>query len=96
MAEKTDLLAKCKDLVEQVKEEERKTASELRQLYREVEQSLELDRKKFKDGYEERLQKVRYRRNLLSCTQILPHSYVIHAYHNISLPYTTTYICDSI
>ena len=51
----------CKRLVGRVQEAERDTHAELRAAYREGDQAIEAARREFRAGYEERLQKVRWR-----------------------------------
>jgi len=58
MSEKSDLIEKCKLLMEDIKQVELDTQAEVRRIYREGEQSIEAEKRRFKLGYEERLTKV--------------------------------------
>ncbi len=56
--EKADLLERSKQLVEAIQQEELDLQSEIRNLNREYEVMVEMEKKKFKIGSEERFQKV--------------------------------------
>lgn len=58
MQTKSDLVSRCHELVDAVKEQERELAAEVRSVYKETEQIIETEKKTFRSGYEERLQKV--------------------------------------
>ncbi len=58
VAEKAQLINDLKDRVSEIHQAEHDLQAEIRSLYREAERQLEADRKRFKAGYEERLQKV--------------------------------------
>lgn len=58
MQHKSDLVARCQELVELVKEQERELSAEVRSVYKDAEQVIEAEKKNFRSGYEDRLQKV--------------------------------------
>lgn len=55
--EKRDLIAQCNDLVARVTEQEHDLKAEVRAVYRDAEAAIESEKKLFRSGYEERLQK---------------------------------------
>ena len=58
MQSKSDLVSRCHELVDAVKEQERELAAEVRSVYKDAEQVIETEKKAFRSGYEDRLQKV--------------------------------------
>lgn len=58
VAEKAQLIADLKERVSEIQQAEHDMQAEIRALYREAEKDLDLERKRFKAGYEDRLQKV--------------------------------------
>ncbi len=71
VAEKAQLINDLKDRVSEIHQAEHDLQAEIRSLYREAERQLEADRKRFKAGYEERLQKVYIVVSLLIFHEIL-------------------------
>ena len=61
VSEKANLLKTCQDLVEEIKEFELENQAEMRRLQKEADENYEMERKKFKQGAEERLQKVSFK-----------------------------------
>lgn len=59
MQEKKDLINSCNDLVAAVKEQEHDLSAEVRAVYKDAEVLIESEKKAFRSGYEDRLQKVR-------------------------------------
>jgi hypothetical protein len=59
MSAKSELIEKLKDLMEEIKQTELDIQADVRRIYREGDQAIEAEKKKFKLGYEDRLQKVR-------------------------------------
>eukprot|EP00598_Pedospumella_elongata_P004836 CAMPEP_0184980290 /NCGR_PEP_ID=MMETSP1098-20130426/10282_1 /TAXON_ID=89044 /ORGANISM="Spumella elongata, Strain CCAP 955/1" /LENGTH=760 /DNA_ID=CAMNT_0027503695 /DNA_START=79 /DNA_END=2361 /DNA_ORIENTATION=+ len=57
MQSKSDLVSRCHELVDAVKEQERELAAEVRSVYKDAEQVIETEKKAFRSGYEDRLQK---------------------------------------
>lgn len=57
MKEKADYIKSCKDLMEIIQDTDRDNQAEVRGIYREGEESIESERKVFKQGYDERLAK---------------------------------------
>lgn len=58
MRQKADLIKTCKELMEIIQDTERDAQAELRGVYREGEEKIEAERRLFKQGHDERLQKV--------------------------------------
>jgi uncharacterized protein YoxC len=58
VAEKAQLINELKERVNDIQQAEHDLQAEIRSLYREAERELEMERKRFKSGYEDRLQKV--------------------------------------
>lgn len=58
MQEKECIVKKCKELVEACQEQDRNLAVEVRLTYKEADAKVESERKIFRSGYEDRLQKV--------------------------------------
>lgn len=56
--EKRYLIEKCNELVAAVKDQEHDLAAEVRAVYKDAETSIESEKKAFRAGYEDRLQKV--------------------------------------
>ncbi len=77
MQSKSDLVSRCHELVDAAKEQERELAAEVRSVYKDAEQVIETEKKAFRSGYEDRLQKVVaqlhdgiYKHNLKMCTRV--------------------------
>jgi hypothetical protein len=58
MQEKKDMINSCNDLVAVLKEQEHDLSAEVRSVYKDMEVLLESEKKAFRSGYEDRLQKV--------------------------------------
>lgn len=58
MQQKSDLVGRCHELVDAVKEQERDLSAEVRSVYKDAEQVIENEKKSFRAGYDDRLQKV--------------------------------------
>jgi hypothetical protein len=58
MQKKSELIQNCKDLMSTIQESERDIQAELRGVYREGDEMIDNERKKYKNSSEERLQKV--------------------------------------
>ena len=58
MQHKGEVVQRCQEMLEQLKELEREVAAEVRGVCRDAEAQLESEKKQFRAGYEERLQKV--------------------------------------
>lgn len=61
MQHKSDMVARCQELMDLVKEQERELSAEVRSVYKDAEQVIEAEKKNFRSGYEDRLQKVSVR-----------------------------------
>lgn len=61
MQYKSDLVTRCQELMDLVKEQERELSAEVRSVYKDAEQVIEAEKKNFRSGYEDRLQKVSLR-----------------------------------
>lgn len=60
MRSKSDLVTRCQELMDLVKEQERELSAEVRSVYKDAEQVIEAEKKNFRSGYEDRLQKVKF------------------------------------
>lgn len=58
MQQKSDMVNRCQELLDAVKEQERELSAEVRSVYKDAEQIIENEKKTFRAGYEDRLQKV--------------------------------------
>lgn len=52
------MVARCQELLDAVKEQERELSAEVRSVYKDAEQVIENEKRTFRAGYEDRLQKV--------------------------------------
>jgi hypothetical protein len=55
---KKELIESCKNLVDSLKENERDLAEECRKIHKDADDAVEMDRRLFRSGQEDRLQKV--------------------------------------
>jgi DNA-binding ferritin-like protein (Dps family) len=59
MQEKSDLMKRCQELVEELKEQDREVATDVRGVYRDIDALIEGEKKAFRANYEDRLNKVK-------------------------------------